>query len=356
MTWVDRLDVALAVAASVAALPTVANDAYAVFALPRGASGSTHALARVFRWLDARAGFQMATVSYLAVDYLLARLVGGVVSSDMTLAPKVAVVVGVGVLALAMMYPLLALYNTLGWLVWRNPPIGLDKAAHFAQSTRLEDPATFRAVRRELERVLAEDRARLITDVYQTIAVVETDAALAASPESPLAAGGAGVAGVADGADRAAKRGWRSFFLRVADRDVEANMARVPTLAAALRQMPEVYNALFSILDPGHHIVPHRGYFKGILRYHLGVVVPSPDDARLVCGGRSYHWREGDGVLFDDMFVHSVDNHCTSPRVVLFLDIRRPVHPLIRPLSEALFWLVTHHPYQRGVRARAAAG
>lgn len=349
MTCLERLDVALLVAAAMLALPTVAGEAYAVFALPRGASGSTHLLARVFRWLDARAAHQMATMSYLAVDYLLARLVWAVVWAAWPPAVKLAMVLCVALLALAMMYPLLALYNTLGWLVWRNPPIGLDKGVYFAQSARLEDPATFRAVRRELEQVLAEDRAGIITDVYQTIAVVEADAVL--SETSP---GGEGSHG-AQASGGAAQRGWRSFFLRVADRDVEANMARVPTLAAALRQMPEVYNALFSILDPGHHIVPHRGYFKGILRYHLGVVVPSPRDARLVCGGQAYHWHEGEGVLFDDMFVHSVDNHCTAPRVVLFLDVRRPHHRLLRHVSDAVFWLVTHHPYQRGVRARDVA-
>ena len=143
--------------------------------------------------------------------------------------------------------------------------------------------------------------------------------------------------------------------MRVADRDIDANMARMPTLAATLRQMLEVYNVLFSILDPGHRIVPHRGHFKGILRYHLGVIVPSPEDAWLVCGGPRYQWREGAGVVVDDMFVHAVENHCTSPRVVLFMDIRRRTRGLLGLCTDARFWLVTHHPYKRGVRARAAA-
>lgn len=332
-TWLDWLDAALVLLASLVAFPTLLADAYAVVALPRGVSGSTPALARMFRWLDVRVHYQMSAASYLALDYLLARLSWAVLTSSLDGLTRAALCAAIVALALGLMYPVLAFYNACGSLLWKTPPLGLDKRRYFAHSALLEDPETFRAVRRELESVLAEDRIGLITDIYQNITIAKTDAKSASPTEAP--------------------RGWRSFFLRVADRDIEENMARMPTLAAALRQMPEVYNVLFSILDPGASIVPHRGYFKGILRYHLGVIVPEPDAAWLVCGGERHHWHEGEGVLFDDMYVHWVENHCTSPRVVLFVDVRRPVSGLTALLSGALFWLVTHHPYNRGVRARA---
>lgn len=326
----------LDVAALLVALPTMLTDLYALVALPKGRSGAAHPLARMFRWLDARAHHLMSQASYLAAAWLLARLAAASLASSLPLTARLALVACIAALAVYMMYPLLAFYNAVGAVAWANPPLGLDKRAYFPASALLEDPASFRALRRELEAVMASELACPITDVYQNLTIVKADGDARPTPQG------------------AALRGWRSFFLRVADRNVDENMARMPTLAALLGQMPEAYNVLFSILDPGHGIVPHRGYFKGILRYHLGVVVPSPDDAWLVCGGERYHWREGEGVVFDDMFVHSVENRCASPRVVLFIDVRRRTGALARGVTDALLWIITRHPYHRGVRARAA--
>jgi len=33
--------------------------------------------------------------------------------------------------------------------------------------------------------------------------------------------------------------------------------------------------AFFSILAPGKHLPAHRGPYKGVMRYHLGLLIPS---------------------------------------------------------------------------------
>ena len=33
---------------------------------------------------------------------------------------------------------------------------------------------------------------------------------------------------------------------------------------------------MFSILEPGKHLPPHRGPYNGVLRLHLGLIVPEP--------------------------------------------------------------------------------
>ena len=38
-----------------------------------------------------------------------------------------------------------------------------------------------------------------------------------------------------------------------------------------------------------------------------------------------YTWKEGESVLFDDSWNHEVFNECESDRVVLIVDIRRPM-------------------------------
>ena len=91
----------------------------------------------------------------------------------------------------------------------------------------------------------------------------------------------------------------------------------------------QIHNAFFSILDPGVEIPEHIGYYKGYLRYHLGVIIPNNNDSNInnkafiICGGEKYIWSEGQGVVFDDMYLHSVKNPTNQTRVVLYLDIKR---------------------------------
>jgi ornithine lipid ester-linked acyl 2-hydroxylase len=60
-----------------------------------------------------------------------------------------------------------------------------------------------------------------------------------------------------------------------------ANCASCPHTAALLETIPGVVTAFFSILSPHKHIPPHRGPYRGVVRCHLGLMVPGPPDA---CG------------------------------------------------------------------------
>lgn len=97
----------------------------------------------------------------------------------------------------------------------------------------------------------------------------------------------------------------------------------LPLLTNMLRQMPEVASASISVLDGQSSLSPHRGYYKGFMRYHLGILVPKDHPPVLKVADQTYHWKEGEGVIFDDMYIHSVSNPSSHPRIVLFLDILR---------------------------------
>ena len=66
---------------------------------------------------------------------------------------------------------------------------------------------------------------------------------------------------------------WKSFMFKSGE-FIEENCALAPKTAALLRGIPGVYTAFFSVLEPNQHIKAHWGYWKGFVRYHLGVVVP----------------------------------------------------------------------------------
>src|ERR1039458_2693627 len=84
--------------------------------------------------------------------------------------------------------------------------------------------------------------------------------------------------------------------------------------------------AMFSILSPRKHILDHRGPYKGVLRYHLGLIVPQDKEAcRIRVGDDIRHWEEGKTMIFDDTFNHEGWNDPDETRVVLFVDVLRPL-------------------------------
>ena len=95
---------------------------------------------------------------------------------------------------------------------------------------------------------------------------------------------------------------------------------------------PGLTTAFFSILSPRKHIGEHRGPWRGVLRYHLALRVPEPPAAAgISVGGQVAHWEEGRSLLFDDGYEHHAWNDTDGVRVVLFVDVIRPLQPAGRP-------------------------
>jgi beta-hydroxylase len=118
---------------------------------------------------------------------------------------------------------------------------------------------------------------------------------------------------------------WKSFFFYGFGRRSDANCRRCPRTAALIARVPGMKTAFFSILGPGVRLPPHRGPWKGFIRYHLGLIVPGPPEKLgIEVGEQVAHWEEGKSLIFDDTYVHRVWNDTTETRVVLFLDVERP--------------------------------
>jgi aspartate beta-hydroxylase/beta-hydroxylase len=87
----------------------------------------------------------------------------------------------------------------------------------------------------------------------------------------------------------------------------------------------------------------HWGPYRGYIRYHLGLIVPDHDPPTLRVRDQYHTWQEGKSILFDDSWEHEVTNTSTSDRVVLIVDIRRPMSLPLRSLNrlvEAIMRLV----------------
>jgi aspartyl/asparaginyl beta-hydroxylase (cupin superfamily) len=118
---------------------------------------------------------------------------------------------------------------------------------------------------------------------------------------------------------------WKSFFFYGFGRRSEDNCRRCPRTAALIARVPGLKTAFFSIMYPGVHLPPHRGPWKGFVRYHLGLMVPEPrEKCGIAVGGERAYWAEGQSLVFDDTYEHHVWNDTDGTRVVLFLDVMRP--------------------------------
>jgi beta-hydroxylase len=143
---------------------------------------------------------------------------------------------------------------------------------------------------------------------------------------------------------------WKTFFFYAYGERVEENCAFCPQTDWALRKIPGMVTAFFSILEPGKVIPPHRGPYKGVLRYHLGLkVVPRQSGIRVGREGR--YWEEGKSLIFDDTFMHNAVNKSAEQRVVLFVDFLRPLPFPLNLLNRAIVRYIRSTDFvQAGVR------
>jgi ornithine lipid ester-linked acyl 2-hydroxylase len=119
---------------------------------------------------------------------------------------------------------------------------------------------------------------------------------------------------------------WKTYFFSLFGEKYVGNRRRCPKTAALLDSIPGLTTAFFSILGPGKYIRPHCGYYRGVVRYHLALKVPQNSSACGIRVGKEVvHWTEGAGFLFDDTYRHEAWNKTPEVRVVLLLDVMRPL-------------------------------
>jgi len=143
---------------------------------------------------------------------------------------------------------------------------------------------------------------------------------------------------------------WKTFLLYAYGHRIEENCARCPRTAKLLESIPEMTTAMFSILTPGTHISPHRGPFKGVLRYHLGLVVPrAGDKCAIRVAGEVRTWGEGASLVFDDTNEHEAWNDTAETRVVLFMDFLRDLPFPLSALNRGMIRLIGVSPLVQNI-------
>ncbi len=121
-------------------------------------------------------------------------------------------------------------------------------------------------------------------------------------------------------------KNWRTFILFGFGQKLEKNSKQAPYTAELLSRVPEIQTAWFSILSPGYHIPPHTGVTKGIVRAHLGLMIPKDaENCWIRVDDQTRVWRPGEIFVFDDTYEHEVFNNTNEERVILLFDFTRPM-------------------------------
>ena len=148
---------------------------------------------------------------------------------------------------------------------------------------------------------------------------------------------------------------WKFFFLKCAGLKFRKNMALMPETMEIIGRHKEIVSAYLSILAPGKSLPPHQGPWSGVLRAHLGVIVPpegrnpsyAPNRRRchLIVADTLYFWKEGEVVFFADTYLHEAHNPTDGIRVVLFMDVLRPMLQPYDWLNRCILSVIWLFPY-----------
>ncbi|HGH4408809.1 TPA: lipid A hydroxylase LpxO [Yersinia enterocolitica] len=121
------------------------------------------------------------------------------------------------------------------------------------------------------------------------------------------------------------KTGWKRFYLKWYEDSHPSAMTLCPHTTTLLKGLPSVKAAMFAELPDGSRLPRHRDPYAGFLRYHLGLITPNDDRCFIDVDGTTYSWRDGEGVLFDETYIHYAENQSGQDRLILFCDIERPM-------------------------------
>ena len=306
------------------------------FLLPSKPGQSINGLKRGYRWVDQALDFRLAQIAWLCFDYLVLRLIVlAWLTPQISVAWAVVCTAALVGLCFALLYPISVAWSALITPWCEAKAVGHDLQKTLSSHKDLSD--NWQPLAQEYVRVThGFGRLPSIGDVLSDVALTTVNEA------------------VAERADLQGPPRWTTIFLRLGARDFKATLRHFPLLASLIAN-PRIVGALFSCLEPGVELKPHRGYFKGVLRYHLCLRVSEPESVWLVVDGQRYHWRAGEAVVFDDMYVHSAHNLSSQPRLVLFMDVLRPLPTVLDGINHWIARYSGRHPVSRLIENKVNA-
>lgn len=133
------------------------------------------------------------------------------------------------------------------------------------------------------------------------------------------------------------KRGWKRFYVKWYHGFLPSAEKLCPKTVELLKSIPGINGAMFTLLPKHGQLKEHRDPYAGSLRYHLGLITPNSEKCRIYVDGIPYYWKDGEGVLFDETYIHSALNETDMDRIIFFCDVERPMRNRIATYINRFF-------------------
>jgi beta-hydroxylase len=148
---------------------------------------------------------------------------------------------------------------------------------------------------------------------------------------------------------------WRSFFIWGYGYRHDGNACRCPETTRIVERIPNLVSAFYSIHVPGLHIPRHRGVTKGIVNCHLALKIPREREKCVMnIDGKDYLWSDGKAIVFDDTYDHEVWNNSDETRIILLIQVLRPMRFPGSAVAKAFFKLIQLSPFVQDARKNIA--
>lgn len=133
---------------------------------------------------------------------------------------------------------------------------------------------------------------------------------------------------------------WKGLPLLIFNHRFEKNIGLCPRTYDLVSKIPGCTSAMFSVLGPGKHIKPHKGIYKGLYRCLFGLKVPENGQCWIRIDDLKIPFEDGKNIIFDETAEHEVMNESDQQRIVLYLDIFRPLPFPLNLLNRLVFSLL----------------
>jgi hypothetical protein len=127
---------------------------------------------------------------------------------------------------------------------------------------------------------------------------------------------------------------WNVIYLKSFNLDYHKNKKKFPFLISLIDKIPNSVFAAISVIPPNTTIEPHYGDTNGIVRCHLGIIIPeSYPKIGIRVGNEEMGWEEGKIISFINVQEHSVWNKSDKKRYIVMIDIvPQPISHLINKI------------------------
>jgi len=129
-----------------------------------------------------------------------------------------------------------------------------------------------------------------------------------------------------------------SSVIRDNKQDVIAIDTGLPTLKSIIDNISGLVSARVIVCRPGVTITDNNGPFRFLQRYCYTLQVP-PDDVGLNLEGYNVKWEPHTSMLWDSTIRQTIWNHTKLPRIIIIMDLYRPLSLLEHIGSKLVHYL-----------------